>query len=189
MCILGWDCQEIASETNMRQRTRCTGNASLFVAFAIISAQFLPGENWAKLAVNILNQRFRTILTSLFMIWKVFIGAVEIVADKNYSQQSFAWVMVENNFLPQEIWFHKHFTSLIHGTQCDRSISSNGFSMERFSSSNWIITQVNIKNKQTHHIPRVNTCVQHHFLFTHFSFTLWCFFFSHLKKALGFLRH
>ena len=61
-------CEEIASETNMKQRTLCTGNASLFVAFAIISAKFLPVESRAKLAVNILNQRFGTILTSLFMI-------------------------------------------------------------------------------------------------------------------------
>lgn len=49
------NCEEIASETNMKQRTRCTGNASLFVAFAIISAKFLPVENRAKLAVDIFN--------------------------------------------------------------------------------------------------------------------------------------
>ena len=53
--LCGSNCEEIASETNMKQRTRCTGNASLFVAFAIISAKFLPVENRAKLAVDILN--------------------------------------------------------------------------------------------------------------------------------------
>ena len=67
----------------------------------------------------------------------------------------------------------------------------NGFSMQRFLKvpiESWIITLVNIKNKQTHrprviHVFNITFC-------SHISVLLYdVSFFAHLKKALGFPRH
>ena len=60
--------------------------------------------------------------------------------------------------------------------------------MDFLCSSSWVITLVNIKNKQTQR-PRVKyMCSASLFVHT-FQFYFMMFLFSHLKKALGFPRH
>ena len=91
------------------------------------------------------------------MIWKVFSGAFEIVADKNYSQRSCLCNGGKQLFATRNL-ISPTFYKLNSWNAMWRIVSIlNGFSMQRFLKvpiESWIITLVNIKNKQTHR-PRV----------------------------------